>query len=144
MRKRTLAEDNRGMVAVEFALILPILLATIFGTIDFSMFLFNRQVLANAAREAARAGIMARANRLSNQDIEDIVTDRTQGHLVTFDGGRTPEITIWREEPNLADARFGHDLKVTVKYTYDCLFLFTPGAGKWSLPIEISSTMRME
>jgi Flp pilus assembly protein TadG len=43
-----------GAAAVEFALVLPILLAVVFGIVEFS-WTFNQQIsLSNAARESAR------------------------------------------------------------------------------------------
>lgn len=45
---------ERGAAAVEFALVLPILLAVVFGIVEFS-WTFNQQIsLTNAARESAR------------------------------------------------------------------------------------------
>lgn len=47
-----------GVVAVEFALILPILLLILVGVIDFSLMLYNQAMLTNAAREGARWGVV--------------------------------------------------------------------------------------
>lgn len=46
----------RGAAAVEFALIVPLLLLMILGSIDWGYFFFVQQVVTNAAREAARVG----------------------------------------------------------------------------------------
>jgi hypothetical protein len=51
---------ERGAVAVEFALVLPILLLLVLGGIDWGYFFFAGEVAANAAREAARTGSIAR------------------------------------------------------------------------------------
>jgi len=46
--------DDRGAAAVEFALVLPLLLLLVFGVMEFSR-LYNVQIsLSNAAREGAR------------------------------------------------------------------------------------------
>jgi TadE-like protein len=45
---------QRGAVAVEFALVLPLFLLLILGGIDWGYFFFASQVTANAAREGAR------------------------------------------------------------------------------------------
>jgi Flp pilus assembly protein TadG len=57
MRKR---HNDRGAAAVEFALIVPVLLLIVFGIMEFSR-LYNEQIsLSNAARSAAR--VMAIGN----------------------------------------------------------------------------------
>ena len=56
LRKRS----DRGAAAVEFALIIPVLLLLVFGIIEFAR-LYNEQIsLTNAARSAAR--VMAISN----------------------------------------------------------------------------------
>ncbi|MHA7177553.1 TadE/TadG family type IV pilus assembly protein [Arthrobacter sp. Sr24] len=48
------ADNDRGAAAVEFALVLPVLLGVLLGIMEFG-FLFNQQISAsNAAREGAR------------------------------------------------------------------------------------------
>jgi Flp pilus assembly protein TadG len=57
MRRKS---HDRGAAAVEFALIIPVLLLLVFGIIEFSR-LYNEQIsLTNAARSAAR--VMAIGN----------------------------------------------------------------------------------
>lgn len=50
--------DERGASAVEFALLLPILMMILFGIIEFGMALYKQAVLTNASREGARLGIV--------------------------------------------------------------------------------------
>ena len=57
-RLSRLAKSERGATAVEFALILPILGALIFGMIDFGRMIWQQEVLINATREGARQGIL--------------------------------------------------------------------------------------
>jgi Flp pilus assembly protein TadG len=47
-----------GAMAVEFALLLPMLVTLVAGTIDFGFALYSQEVITNASREAARAGIV--------------------------------------------------------------------------------------
>ena len=56
MRRRQAASDprDRGSVAVEFALLLPVLLLIIFGVIDFGRAINDQITLTQAAREGAR------------------------------------------------------------------------------------------
>jgi Flp pilus assembly protein TadG len=46
--------DERGAAAVEFALVVPVLLLLVFGMIDFGRLLFTRNNLQSAVREGAR------------------------------------------------------------------------------------------
>jgi len=56
MKRRQAASDirDRGSVAVEFALLLPVLLLLIFGVIDFGRAINDQITLTQAAREGAR------------------------------------------------------------------------------------------
>jgi Flp pilus assembly protein TadG len=47
---------ERGAAAVEFAILLPVLIAIVCGTIDWGYYFFQREILVNASREGARTG----------------------------------------------------------------------------------------
>jgi Flp pilus assembly pilin Flp len=53
---RARRKESRGAAAVEFALVLPLLLMVVLGTIDWGWYFFVSQVVTNAAREGARVG----------------------------------------------------------------------------------------
>ncbi|MDH5698959.1 MAG: pilus assembly protein, partial [Nitrospirota bacterium] len=53
-----LRNSERGTAAVEFALILPVMAALIFGAIDFGRMLWFQEVLVNATREGTRQGTL--------------------------------------------------------------------------------------
>jgi Flp pilus assembly protein TadG len=60
LRNNRRLRGDRGAAAVEFALVIPVLLLIVFGTIEFGR-LYNEQIsLTNAARSAAR--VMAIGN----------------------------------------------------------------------------------
>jgi len=65
--------DERGAVAVEMALITPILVMLVFGIIQFGIVFAQKLALSNAAREAARAGVVAvnDSAKLTCQEIAD-------------------------------------------------------------------------
>jgi len=50
--------SESGASAVEFALLLPILMMILFGIIEFGMALYRQAILTNASREGARLGIV--------------------------------------------------------------------------------------
>ena len=47
---------ERGAIAVEFALILPVLMLLVFGAIDFGHYWYVSHVMSDASREGARYG----------------------------------------------------------------------------------------
>ena len=155
LKKDVLLKSQKGATAVEFAIILPLLLLMIFGIIEFGLFLFNRHVITNAVREAARAGIVVRIPRLSNDDIETIAINYCEQYLVTF-GADTDTLNIplpllrLREDesgelhPLGVDelGGFGDVLIVRATYQYDWLFLSTIGMRPKT--IQAIARMRME
>lgn len=50
--------SESGASAVEFALLLPVLMMILFGIIEFGMALYRQSILTNASREGARLGIV--------------------------------------------------------------------------------------
>jgi Flp pilus assembly protein TadG len=57
--------DERGAAAVEFALLLPMLLLLVFGIIDFGRALNAQVTLTQAAREGARLAALNESNVVS-------------------------------------------------------------------------------
>lgn len=76
--------DERGASAVEFALLLPVLMIILFGIIEFSMALYRQAILTNASREGARLGIV--------QSNPPITTAAVNARIDTYltAGGITP------------------------------------------------------
>lgn len=68
MRKR----DERGAVAAEFALLLPVFLTILLGIIEFGMIMYGREIVTNATREGARAGITQGPPKLTAGQITTI------------------------------------------------------------------------
>ncbi len=118
-RKRPNTPMQRGAVVVEFALILPILLALLVGGIDVSLALYEKAVITNASREGARAGIVARNPLLTDEQIRQVVRQYAQSALVSF-GANPPQPTVVIQKGSL-----GGDptLQVTVSYTFEGLGL---------------------
>ena len=139
-------KNQKGAAAVEFAIILPLLLVLLFGIVEFSILFYNKAMITNASREGARAGIVFAPTRPLEADIKLVVSNYAATHLINFDpsqvldmettppkhtpaGGTSPE-----DDTNVDDAisadiiDSGDSLKVTVKYTYD--FLVFPNLAK--------------
>jgi len=139
MQKKSIFFNQKGATAVEFAIVLSLLITLIFGIIEFGLFIFNRQVITNAAREGARAGIIARPIRLSDNEIKAVVLNYGAHHLVTFG-----DDTLTVDDIVIPDRclEFQCDLEVQVNYEYG--FLFLSNIGIEPLNLLITSVMKME
>jgi len=137
MKTKMIIKDQNGAAAVEFAIILPLLIVLLFGIIEFGLLLYNKQIITNASREGARAGVVMRETRLLDADIVKVARDYAEDHLVTFGSG-----TLIFDDPPIfpAEPRTGTPLKAnlifTVKYPYDFLVLSAFGFGPVTLQAQ--------
>ncbi len=79
--------SERGAVAVEFALLLPVLVVLLFGIVQFGITFNRQQGIHAAAREGARVGSLPGT---TSAEIEDRVMDALDGVPLAA----TPTITI--------------------------------------------------
>jgi Flp pilus assembly protein TadG len=134
------AARDRGAVAVEFALILPVLLLIVVGTIEFGRVYSQVQVYNGSAREGARcAAVMAQsfATCRSLGDVQRTINDASDPYLdppaavVTTGGvagsgctdltiGQTVSVS-WNQPLSL-DIPFWGDVTVTptIKASFRC------------------------
>jgi Flp pilus assembly protein TadG len=127
-----------GAAAVEFALILPILLLVFFGMIELSLALYDKAILTNASREGARAGIVLSSPKLTDAQIRTVVLNYTNGALISLGSTTAPTVTIAQSTP----ASFPNPLRVTVSYTYKGLGVGTL-LGALGAPIVLTSSTSM-
>ena len=150
MKTKMMIRDQNGGAVVEFAIILPLLIVLLFGSVEFGLLLYNKQIITSACREGARAGIVSRTPGLSNDAIEDEVIKYGKAYLVTF-GSDTLEkadidlLTINNNSTTFNPATdrctsFGCDLKVVVTYDYDFLVLSAYGP----ITLNAQTIMKME
>lgn len=141
--------NQKGVAAVEFAIVLPVLVVLIFGMIEFSLLFYNKAMLTNACREGAREGIVFRADTEGNRDpvtdteIQNVVLSYCQDFMVNFgpDNLTADDITVTRPDGYGP----GRPLQVAANYRYD--FLVLPGiittlAGGLDIPAR--TIMRIE
>ena len=65
-----LTRDSKGTVAIEFALVFPVLLLLLFSVIELGSAWYNRQLLVNASREGARLAALS-----SGMEDSDVVSE---------------------------------------------------------------------
>ncbi len=62
-----LFRNNSGVAALEFAIVLPVLILLIAGMMDLGHAFYLKQVITNASREGARYGILYKADADGNR-----------------------------------------------------------------------------
>jgi Flp pilus assembly protein TadG len=72
--RRRLRRDNQGAVAVEFAMLAPVFLTMLLGTLLMGMYLQNINALQSAANDTSRQVTVAyqRNNQVESAEIQDI------------------------------------------------------------------------
>jgi len=104
----------RGAAAVELALLFPFLMAILFGILEWSFVVYNKGIVANAAREGARAGIVLSSPRLTQAQIEAKAQSYCNGKLIAMVG--SVNCTAVATMPRII--AFQAPLRVTVSFSY--------------------------
>jgi Flp pilus assembly protein TadG len=128
-------QNNRGVAAVELAICLPILILLVFGSIEFGLLFYNQQVITNASREGARAGI---TGENTDDEIKNMVLTYCNGELINLNGAN--ELETGAVTVSAPDAQ--NDRTVSVTYNYD--FLFAGILGFTDKTLSAQTIMRME
>jgi Flp pilus assembly protein TadG len=127
---------NQGQALIEFALIIPILILLVIGLFDLGTAVYTRNVIANAAREGARTGIILGNNYSAV---------RTQVQR-TAPGLSSSNLRIDILPALESQREFSKPITVTVTYTYTAI---TPLIGRivgngGRLPLTATSSMIVE
>lgn len=129
--------NEQGVAAAEFALVLPVLLLLLFGTIEFGMMMYGREVVTNAAREGARAGIVLGPGKPGEGAVRNIAN----GYL-TGTGINPAHVDF---NPNQAGDGFARPdlLTVAVEYEYHFLIPYIPAMVGIPDPLIIQTQVVM-
>lgn len=146
-------KHQRGAQAVEFALVLPFFLVLLLLIIDFGFLAYNKAVITNASREAARVGTVLTGAPWTTSSVAAVacnyaksalITTGSGTHTATCGGSADPIIAVVNPNGNVPP-KFGDPVRVTVNYTYRGLltsFMGTTIESPWSL--TATSTMNHE
>jgi len=135
---RTSRGTESGQAAVEFALVLPLLLVIVLGLLDFG-FAFNYWTQeTNLASTAARYAVVNRSPD-PNQTLQDYIRSQASRDLRNGGTRQTPNpLQVCVTYP--AGKAIGNPVHVEVKTTYQWM----PYLGLASTTIGGSATMRLE
>jgi Flp pilus assembly protein TadG len=126
---------RRGVAAVEFAIIAPLLFLLIFGMIEFGRMVMVQQILTNAAREGARIAVL---DGTTGTEVRTAVN--TYLHNASIPNAT---ITITPTEPNTAG--YGAPVTVTVQIPFSQVsWLPTPMFVGGDRQLSATTVMRRE
>lgn len=142
-------ENQRGVAAVEFAIVLPLLLFLFIGITEFGIAYYNKQVLTNASREGARAGIVA---GVEEDEIKRIVReyifdeDENKSRLITFGTDPFLNENDYKDYITVPPPNSYRRVSVEFEHTYLILQAVDFFGADFISPLNIgaSTTMRME
>jgi Flp pilus assembly protein TadG len=154
--------SQRGAAAVEFALIAPLLFVLLFGIIEFGAVLYNKAVIGNASREAARYSATfytnpanATATRPTCGDIQNYVINHVNTYFLNFKnstpfGTSNVSCPIGAYPYNNYGGYAGYVDTIRIQYQYNFLVfgglinLLSGGSWSPSLTLTAQTAMRDE
>ncbi len=93
-RKGSTCADERGVAAVEFSLVLPLLLLIVFSLIDFGRIFFVQVSITSASREGVRLSSLYSGGTLTPQDVIDLVNSSALGAVTLSQLSNSGTLTI--------------------------------------------------
>ncbi|MGB3346411.1 MAG: TadE family protein [Candidatus Humimicrobiia bacterium] len=131
IKRIRIIKNEKGASAVEFALILPILIMLVFGIFQFGIAYNNYITITHAAREGARrAAVDLDISNLS--PLKQIIIDRAYPIPLT-----EADIDIRTPE----GIKIGDPVEVEITYN---ITVEIPLVGSWSIPLTSKAVMRLE
>jgi Flp pilus assembly protein TadG len=109
------SSERKGAVILEFAIVLPVLLMMILGSIEFGRAMMVANLLTSAARDGVRHGTLAIA---TNSDITGAVEQHLGAMAVSTDHVMI-EITVNGVAGDVSEAETGDAIGVQVTVSYN-------------------------
>ena len=129
-----LTRNQKGAALLEFAIVLPLVSILLCGMVEFGLLYYNKQVITNASREGARAGIVL---TIQESEVRTIVKNYANNRLI----GLKTAMTIGDGDINITKS--GSDVRVAVTVPYQFLTSQIIGTGA-SVNISGITVMREE
>jgi Flp pilus assembly protein TadG len=151
IRRPRRARGQRGAVAVEFALIMPILLLLVFGIIEFGYMLNRDMIVGNASRDGARAASLGdsyadiRAGIVAELAASGVPTTVADGTTITIDCTKPDGLACNATSTTYdAAAVSGATAIIEVSYDHTLITPFISSILGDSMTLEQSTQMRVE
>ena len=150
MLRRRFIKDQRGVQAVEFAILLPVLLLLVFGIIDFGRAYFSWMIITNGAREGARAAAVGKPADAVAANVQNAVGGLYVTALQTGSCSSVSEGVLCITGTNVGGLS---DQPVTVRVRYNFSFIVLSDIVRWVgastlssgvFPLTAEATMRLE
>jgi len=122
-----------GAAAVEFALILPVLLLLLFGIIAFGEFYSRYQVFTGAVREGARVA----STRQTPSEVRARITEAADPYVLS----QTPSISVSSGGSRCTPATVGESVTVSWTQEFEIALPFTPAIDA---DVDIKGVFRCE
>ena len=114
---------EKGVIAVEIALILPFLILLLLGALDFGLLVHRHQVIQNAAREGARFSAQHQIGQhgISEADIQNRVVDYCSEQNVTI---AASDVTVSQNRDYMVGSTLIRASEITIDHSQT---MMTPG-----------------
>ncbi len=129
---------RRGMAAVEFASLLPLIMILLMGILEVGRAVEMQQVLSNACREGAR---QAATGQLTNSQVQSVVTQYISVAGFSTTGMTVTVSDITSSGTDVSQANYLDRITVSISYPYSNVSWSTLN---WVLPSNYSITSRVE
>ena len=138
-RLHPILRGNGGVAAVEFALLLPLIMTLLLGIIDWGYYFYLSETVVNAAREGARTGIVQSTGSVAATTAQSTAQTYLTGGGITLGSGDNEATVALPTTPST-----GGNLAVNVSIaTFKSLSGFL-AAPLIPTSITYTSTMRWE
>ena len=136
-------DGDTGQDLMEYALVLPLFLLLVLGVIEFSLLFYQYNVVANAAREGARSGIVMESDSCSTTCLKNRISSAARANTVGLEADKLTVTSQLGTTPSLYGVA-----QVTVTVTYQAHFLtktlIKAVGGKGEVTLKSTAVMQRE